>query len=135
MYKLLLRPLALVLLCLLEVLALKGCGVGAHGVHECAGHESRADVELTAQIGSLLTVFACGWRGVFLVFVDGQDMKLALLVVADRGVLLRLGVRLWVGVSGHGCGGGVFVCVVEKRRKRVGKKKRKGLGIINLFCS
>lgn len=101
MYKVLLGPWPLVLLCLLMVLALKGCGVVAHGVHECAGHESRADVELAAQIGSLLTVFAWGWRCVFLVFVDGQDMELALLVVADRGVRLRLGARLWVGVGGH----------------------------------
>lgn len=118
--KVLLGPLALVLLCLLEVLALKGCSVGAHGVHECAGHESGTDVELAAQIGSLLTVFARGWRSVFLVFVDGQDMELALLVVADRGVRLRLGAAgLWVGVGGHGCGWGrvYFVCVVEKRWK------------------
>lgn len=101
----------LVLLDFLVVLALKGGGVGAHGVHECAGHESRADVKLAAEIGPMLTMLSWGWRGVLLVLVDGQDVELALLVIADRGVRLGLGAWFWLSVSGHG----LFLLVLWRR--------------------
>lgn len=77
-------PLGLVF----SVVTLKGSGVGPHGAHERTGHQSGTNMEFTSEIGARVVLVVVsrmatlgGWC-ILLVFIDGEDVELAIFVLA-----------------------------------------------------
>jgi len=70
------------------MVSLKGSGVGAHGTHEGTGHQGGADMKFASEIWTRVVLVVVsrvttlgGW-GVLLVLIHGEDVELALLVLA-----------------------------------------------------